>query len=101
LATQGICSAAVIQTAYANGASAAYLKQELGMVVAIAKTGVKHLHATALQYDVGVYFEANGHGSVTFSDKCLMLVAQRFQAADGRAKKAAQELQATIQVSSQ
>ena len=27
-------------------------------------TGVKHLHAKALEFDVGVYFEANGHGTV-------------------------------------
>ena len=31
-------------------------------------TGVKHLHHKASGYDVGVYFEANGHGTVLFSD---------------------------------
>jgi phosphoacetylglucosamine mutase len=31
-------------------------------------TGVKHLHHAAERYDVGVYFEANGHGTVLFSD---------------------------------
>ena len=30
-------------------------------------TGVKHLHHAAEHYDVGVYFEANGHGTVLFS----------------------------------
>ena len=30
---------------------------------------VKHLHHKAQDYDIGVYFEANGHGTVTFSDK--------------------------------
>lgn len=30
-------------------------------------TGVKHLHHAAEQYDIGVYFEANGHGTVLFS----------------------------------
>lgn len=34
-------------------------------------TGVKHLHHAAEQYDVGVYFEANGHGTVLFSDNTL------------------------------
>ena len=29
-------------------------------------TGVKHLHHEALKYDVGVYFEQNGHGNVIF-----------------------------------
>jgi phosphoacetylglucosamine mutase len=30
---------------------------------------VKHLHAKAEHFDVGIYFEANGHGTVIFSDK--------------------------------
>lgn len=30
-------------------------------------TGVKHLHHAAEHYNVGVYFEANGHGTVLFS----------------------------------
>ena len=32
--------------------------------VACANTGVKHLHHKALDFDMGVYFEANGHGTV-------------------------------------
>jgi phosphoacetylglucosamine mutase len=36
--------------------------------VTCASTGVKHLHhAAAERYDIGVYFEANGHGTVLFS----------------------------------
>lgn len=34
-------------------------------------TGVKHLHHAAEHYDVGVYFEANGHGTVLFSPVSL------------------------------
>lgn len=34
-------------------------------------TGVKHLHHAALKYDVGVYFEANGHGTVLFAPSAL------------------------------
>lgn len=34
-------------------------------------TGVKHLHHAAEKYDVGVYFEANGHGTVLFSPESL------------------------------
>jgi len=30
-------------------------------------TGVKHLHHAAEHYNIGVYFEANGHGTVLFS----------------------------------
>lgn len=36
--------------------------------VACVPTGVKHLHHKALEYDIGVYFEANGHGTIVFSD---------------------------------
>lgn len=59
----------LVQTAYANGASTAYARsqdiKEENLVC--AKTGVKHLHHAALDMDVGVYFEANGHGTVIFS----------------------------------
>ena len=37
--------------------------------MACVPTGVKHLHHKAQDYDIGVYFEANGHGTVTFSEK--------------------------------
>ncbi len=39
------------------------------MPVVITKTGVKHLHHAAQEFDIGIYFEANGHGTVVFSDK--------------------------------
>ncbi|KOB67808.1 putative phosphoacetylglucosamine mutase, partial [Operophtera brumata] len=54
----------LVQTAYANGASTNYISEELKIPVSCVKTGVKHLHHAALSYDVGVYFEANGHGTV-------------------------------------
>lgn len=61
----------VIQTAYANGASTHYLKSLVNtfpkgfkMTVEMAKTGVKHLHHKALAYDIGIYFESNGHGTI-------------------------------------
>ena len=56
----------VVQTAYANGASTIFLR-ERGLVVDFAKTGVKYVHEKAHHYDVGVYFEANGHGTAIFS----------------------------------
>ena len=33
-----------------------------------AKTGVKHLMRKAQDYDIGIFFEANGHGTVLYSD---------------------------------
>lgn len=38
-------------------------------------TGVKHLHHAAESYDVGVYFEANGHGTVLFSPYALRSIS--------------------------
>lgn len=55
----------VIKTAYANGASNVYAKEH-HIPVELTKTGVKHLHPRAAAYDVGLYFEANGHGTVLF-----------------------------------
>lgn len=67
-------SIAVVQTAYANGASTKYIESHLKLKVECTNTGVKHLHHAAQRYDIGVYFEANGHGTVLFSNnstKCL------------------------------
>lgn len=64
----GSVKVAVVQTAYANGASTKYIKQVLGLEVAVTPTGVKHLHKKGEQYDVGIYFEANGHGTILFRD---------------------------------
>lgn len=61
----------VVQTAYANGASTKYVEKTLGLPVVCTKTGVKHLHHAATKFDVGVYFEANGHGTVVFSQQAL------------------------------
>lgn len=61
----------VVQTAYANGASTAFLRAQ-GISVAMACTGVKNLHhVAAAEYDIGVYFEANGHGTVLFGPRAL------------------------------
>lgn len=71
-------SIAVVQTAYANGASTDAMKQlikdpasmasleDIQVDVHCAKTGVKNLHHVAENADIGIYFEANGHGTVIF-----------------------------------
>lgn len=44
--------------------------------VTCVPTGVKHLHhAAAERYDIGVYFEANGHGTVLFSSSAQRKIA--------------------------
>lgn len=59
----------VVQTAYANGASTKYVEKNLQLPVVCTPTGVKHLHHAAARFDIGVYFEANGHGTVVFSQR--------------------------------
>ncbi|KAJ8600646.1 hypothetical protein CTAYLR_006918 [Chrysophaeum taylorii] len=62
------CRVGCVQTAYANGASTAYLSTRVDSL-ATAKTGVKHVHAKAADImDVGIYFEPNGHGTVLFNN---------------------------------
>ncbi|XP_068304986.1 phosphoacetylglucosamine mutase [Pyrus communis] len=70
------CRLGIVQTAYANGASTDYLKQ-LGLEVTFTPTGVKHLHEKAAEYDIGIYFEANGHGTILFSEHYLRWLETR------------------------
>mmetsp|Transcript_14772 Transcript_14772/g.40830 ORF Transcript_14772/g.40830 Transcript_14772/m.40830 type:complete len:639 (+) Transcript_14772:67-1983(+) len=78
----------VVQTAYANGASTHYLEQHVlqqngnnDKGVLFTKTGVKHLHAAAHhELDVGIYFEANGHGTILFGPAFYHFVASAQQA---------------------
>ncbi|OWB64202.1 phosphoacetylglucosamine mutase activity protein [[Candida] boidinii] len=62
----------IVQTAYANGSSTNFIKDKLKLPVSFTPTGVKHLHHEASKnYDIGIYFEANGHGTVLFSNKFI------------------------------
>ncbi|CAG8466966.1 10826_t:CDS:10 [Acaulospora morrowiae] len=65
----------VVQTAYANGSATNYLKNVMKVPVSCVSTGVKHLHHEATKYDIGVYFEANGHGTVLFSPEALKTIS--------------------------
>lgn len=60
-----------VQTYYANYSSSEYLKKQYDMDPVYAATGVKHLHEKAEHYDIGVYFEGNGHGTVIFNRNFL------------------------------
>ena len=60
----------LVQTAYANGASTHYVKNVMknsAITIKLAKTGVKFVEHEAKTFDIGMYFEANGHGTVIFS----------------------------------
>jgi phosphoacetylglucosamine mutase len=48
-----------------------------GIRVECVPTGVKHLHHAARHFDIGVYFEANGHGTVLFSEECMSRIRAR------------------------
>uniref|UniRef100_A0A1W7REU7 Phosphoacetylglucosamine mutase n=1 Tax=Agkistrodon contortrix contortrix TaxID=8713 RepID=A0A1W7REU7_AGKCO len=95
-------SFAVIQTAYANGSSTGYLEQTMKVPVHCAKTGVKHLHHKAQEFDIGIYFEANGHGTVLFSKAAEDKI--RYQAKEERdvqKREAAKMLENTIDLINQ
>jgi phosphoacetylglucosamine mutase len=59
-------------TAYANGAAQRYYKDTLKVHLRIEPTGVKFLHPAAEHFDIGVYFESNGHGTVVFHPENLV-----------------------------
>lgn len=65
-------SVGVVQTAYANGGSSQYIANQLKVPIVFTSTGVKHLHAAAHSFDIGIYFEANGHGTVLFQEEALV-----------------------------
>jgi phosphoacetylglucosamine mutase len=66
-----------VQTAYANSGSTNYINNVLKFETTYAATGVKHLHKKAEKYDVGIYFESNGHGTILFSNKVINILKYR------------------------
>lgn len=77
----------IVQTAYANGNSTAYAEKTLGVPVACAKTGVKHVHHKAEEFDIGVYFEANGHGTALFRNEVATKMNAVVEAEDAGSEK--------------
>ncbi|CAB4255570.1 similar to Saccharomyces cerevisiae YEL058W PCM1 Essential N-acetylglucosamine-phosphate mutase [Maudiozyma barnettii] len=76
--TQDDIRLGIVQTAYANGSSTTYVLDTLHCPASCTKTGVKHLHHEAqTAYDIGIYFEANGHGTILFSDNFYSKVQER------------------------
>uniref|UniRef100_A0A8C2C134 Phosphoacetylglucosamine mutase n=1 Tax=Cyprinus carpio TaxID=7962 RepID=A0A8C2C134_CYPCA len=94
---------AVVQTAYANGSSTRYLEDVMKVAVCCTKTGVKHLHHAAQEYDIGVYFEANGHGTVLFSKAAQKQIQQLVKDSDTNddIKRAVKLLESTINLINQ
>ncbi|CCJ28822.1 unnamed protein product [Pneumocystis jirovecii] len=65
----------IVQTAYSNKNSTIFISKTLEIPVKCVPTGIKHLHHAAMQYDCGIYFEANGHGTVLFSSKMQSILS--------------------------
>ncbi|KAL8088991.1 hypothetical protein AgCh_038663 [Apium graveolens] len=86
----------VVQTAYANGASTDYLKQT-GLQVVRTPTGVKYLHEKAADFDIGIYFEANGHGTILFSSNFLTWLDGRVNEL-GSTGKGSEQLKASLRL---
>ena len=61
---------AVIHTSYSSSSFVKYIKN-LGIKTVNVATGVKNLHHEAKKYEIGIYFEANGHGTVLAKDYVL------------------------------
>lgn len=70
-------SLAIITTAYSNGGFFQYVQNEIKFLkLILAKTGVKHLHHKAKNYDIAIYFEANGHGTIYFNEKTIEKISE-------------------------
>lgn len=63
------CNVGVVLSFYSNMGAVEYVQKKFKVV--FAQTGIKNFVREAKQYDIGIYFEPNGHGSVTFSKKFL------------------------------
>lgn len=74
-------SVAVAQTAYSNGAATDFLSSLEGIETVIAKTGVKHLEKAVASFDIGIYWEPNGHGTVLFNDNAIQKLNQAYDLA--------------------
>ncbi|KAM5166950.1 phosphoacetylglucosamine mutase isoform 1-T5 [Callospermophilus lateralis] len=91
----------VVQTAYANGSSTRYLEEVMKVPVYCTKTGVKHLHHKAQEFDIGVYFEANGHGTALFSKAVEDKINQLARELEDKKGKAAKILRNIIDLFNQ
>lgn len=53
-------------SAYTNGGCINYLKNTLKLTTVISAVGMKNLYREAEKFDLGVFFESNGHGTFLF-----------------------------------
>lgn len=89
----------VVETSYANGSASEFLRKN-NIPLSFAKTGVKFVHHEAQKYDIGIYFEANGHGTAIFNNKTLELL-RTFDCKDDTQKRAVRDLLSAYQLINQ
>lgn len=92
-----------VQTAYANGSSTSYLKKCSNglMKTEFALTGVKYVHKAAEAYDVGLYFESNGHGTVLASHKAQQEMMKKAAKGEEGSSSISKEGRAVLELVSQ
>jgi phosphoacetylglucosamine mutase len=78
----------VVTTAYSNGGFTKFIQENLGLELAITKTGVKHLHPVAKTFDIGIYFESNGHGTIVYSQDLIKVKLTKMDSLCASAKDA-------------
>lgn len=59
------CEVGTVMSYYSNTGAVEHLNKQIKVV--LAQTGAKNFVKEARAFDIGVYFEPNGHGSVVFS----------------------------------
>ena len=60
-----------IHTGYANNSAVLYMKNVLKIETHCCPTGVKYSQNAAKKYDIGIYFESNGHGTIEYHQSVL------------------------------
>uniref|UniRef100_A0AC11EAF2 Phosphoglucomutase 3 n=1 Tax=Ovis aries TaxID=9940 RepID=A0AC11EAF2_SHEEP len=86
---------------YYQKLSSAFVELTKQVPVYCTKTGVKHLHHKAQEFDIGVYFEANGHGTVLFSKAAETKIKQLAKESEDEKRKAAKMLESIIDLFNQ
>eukprot|EP00827_Trimyema_finlayi_P007120 TRINITY_DN960_c0_g1_i1.p1 TRINITY_DN960_c0_g1~~TRINITY_DN960_c0_g1_i1.p1 ORF type:complete len:586 (-),score=213.57 TRINITY_DN960_c0_g1_i1:33-1790(-) len=72
-------------TGYTNGCGVKFLRDQ-GVDVKISPSGVKNLHHVSLDFDIGVYFEANGHGTLIVNNGKQEILEEFIETLKGIAK---------------
>ncbi len=64
----------ILDIANLNSASTKYINEHISCKVLCEPTGVKYVHKAATKFEIGIYFEANGHGTIHYDPSILKLL---------------------------